>query len=86
MKYVQIKPATAWHVNAKLRGTASIPDLPVTRYIQDSRPVTSSLYRVSFWQRLKFLFSGGNIHVSVWAETHPPIAVGIGNLFERGQK
>jgi len=60
----------------------NVPNLPITRWTtQDGQVITSSFYKVSFWDRLKFLFDG-RIYVSLYGKTHQPMSVGIGQMFK----
>ncbi len=81
MIYQQLTPLKLWHTNGILKGSAGIPNLSVTRYEQDGETVTASSYRLTFRQRLKFLFCG-RVHVCMFGVTHSPMAVGIGELFK----
>lgn len=84
MKYSQLAPVKKWHSNATLQGHGpNVPNLPVTKYVGNSGPVVTSTYQASFWERLRFLFSSGVVHISVLGETHAPIALGMGELFEK---
>lgn len=82
MKPVQVMPGTPWHATGLMKGYGDIPDLPITLYMQDSAPAVASSYRLSFLQRLRFLFNGW-IHVSVFGSVHPPMAVIIGDQFKK---
>lgn len=84
MKYEQINPIEEPHCN-RIFTLDGCGDLPATVYFidesQEHRAIASH-YRLSVKQRIKFLFSG-KIYVSVLGLAQPPIAVGIGNLFEK---
>lgn len=80
MKYVQLVPREESHTN-RAYVLPGLKDLPATAYAQDGNPCIASCYRVSFFDRLRFIFSG-KITVSLQTDDlHPPIAVGIGNMF-----
>lgn len=82
MKFVQLSPHKAWHTNGTLLGFSGVASMPVTRHTQDGQPITASAWKASFWTRIKFLFCG-QVQVSLIGETHPPISVGLGEIFVR---
>lgn len=85
MQYLQILPVKEWHTNDVLGESPGIPDLPITRYQGRGGPCVASSYRVTFLQRLRFLFSNGQITLSIAAVNHPPLAVGLGDMFVRAE-
>jgi hypothetical protein len=86
MNYIQLIPKSNRWTNTLLKGFGKVPDLPVTKFVacdENEQPITHtvSYYKVSFRDRLKFLFSG-DVYLCIRADTHPPIAVGIGEFFQ----
>lgn len=80
MKTVSAVPIKTAHSNAMLRGFDDVVDLHVTRVqYSDGREATVSVWKVGFWSRLKFIFDG-RINFICMADTHPPIAIAIGDL------
>lgn len=79
LKYQQLKPI-AEKYNNRIFELPGCGKLPATVYEGSSGRAIASAYRLTFLQRVKFLFSG-KIYVSVLGLGHPPLAVGIGNLF-----
>jgi hypothetical protein len=84
MKYMAIMPARHRLSNLVLRGGPGVQDLECVRYEADSATFIATYYRLTFWQRVRFLFSG-EIYLNVMGKTQPPVALGVGDFFE-GQK
>lgn len=85
MKFKQLFPREEWHTNRLFKGNGEIGDLPATVYGVGERRAVACSYRLSFWERILFLFSG-RIYVCIFGESLPPTAVGIGEFFERKRK
>lgn len=85
MKFKQLLPQNEWHTNRIFKGGPGIGDLPATVYGTGERRAIACAYRVSFLERIAFLFSG-KIYVCIFGESLPPTAIGIGEFFERKRK
>lgn len=83
--YTHLLPIRQWHTNANLKGFGDVMDLPVTRYTAaGTERVQCSVWKMSLWQRIKFLFSRGKLFIHVThVKTHPPIALGFGEFFTK---
>jgi hypothetical protein len=82
MKVVQLNPITEWHTDSNLTGPPGVAVLPITRTLVQNAPAVASVWRVSVWDRIKFLFDG-RVNLMVQGRTHPPLSVSIGEAFER---
>ena len=80
MKLVTLGPTKEHHTNSGLKGYADIPDLPTTVFNFEEQNYVASIWRVSWWDRIKFLFDG-RINLVVMGKTHPPVSVSIGEYF-----
>lgn len=83
MKFVELKPSNEWHTSGVLKGGPGIPDLPMTRVkYADGTIAIASVWRVSFWNRIKFIFDG-RIYFMAYGETHPPVCIGVGDFLPK---
>ncbi len=87
LKYVNLLPRRGFHTSGVLKGEKqNVADLPITRWkTAYGQIVTSSFYKVSLLDRVKFLFCG-KIFVSLYGKTHQPCSVGIGEMFKKNLK
>lgn len=78
MKEVSAKPIAQPHNNCTLKGYGDVADLPTTKVVYaDHQAAVVSVWAVSFWSRLRWLFDG-RINLIVYGNTHAPVAVTIG--------
>lgn len=80
MKLVTLGPRKSGHTNSLLRGYDGVPDLPTTTFVFEEQGYVASLWRVSLWDRIRFVFDG-RINLVAMGKTHPPISVSIGEYF-----
>ena len=76
MKSKEFKPVAKWHNTIKYVGTGDIKPLPVTRF--DDGTLNSVWALPSFWQRLRFLFSG-EVTLRIMGYSQPPVVIVAGD-------
>jgi hypothetical protein len=82
MNYQHLMPEKHPLANTVLKGWASVSDLSCVRYkTSEGDNCVATYFRLTFWQRLRFLFCG-KIFIHVLGKTQPPIALGIGEFFQ----
>ena len=85
MKFVDLIPSKEWHTSGVLKGGPGVPDLPMTRVRYDDGTIAMlSVWRVSFWRRVRFLFDG-RINFIAMGETHPPVCIGVGEFIKKSK-
>lgn len=89
MKNTILKPIKEWHTNGKLSGREfqNVIDLPVTFMADEGvhgppYKFTMSVWKVPFWKRFAFLFSG-KVNFITMGQTHPPVSITVGNYFDQ---
>ena len=96
MKNLILKPSKEWHSNDNLSGQnyEDVIDLPITRvgnFAPDAHMKGEnwrgivSVWRVSLWKRFLFLFDG-RINFCILGENHAPVAISIGDYFDKSEE
>lgn len=80
----QLKAVKFPEANGKYVGPpdSGITDLPTLTCTVDDLPAVLSCWHMSFWNRLKYLFTG-KLWFCVLGTMHPPVALFTGNPFDR---
>lgn len=79
----ELWPIEKWHTNSILKGFDDVADLPITVFKETNQ--IASIWKVdSFWERLKFLWSG-EVTFLCWGNTHPPINISLTDTIMRAK-
>lgn len=80
MREALCTPIKEKHTNTVLKGGENVIDLPVTRFQYDNGVESVlSVWKVPFFQRIKFLFDGRINFISL-SVSHAPIKISIGEV------
>jgi len=83
MKYICLDPKYHRLSNTVLKGWEGVSDLTCVRYdTEQGDKCIASYFRLTFWQRIRFLFCG-RIFLHILGTSQPPIALGIGEFFDK---
>ena len=80
LKAVKFPEADGKYVGQEGSG---IVDLPTLSSTVDGLPAILSCWQLGFWARVRFLFTG-RVWLCALGTMHPPVALFMGNPFERG--
>ena len=76
----QLTPVKTWHTNRYYLGNNGVEPLPVTMHQAQNQTTINSVWTLSFWQRLRLLFTGV-LTLRVAGTQQPPVILLTGDVF-----